>query len=246
MSGYLANNVLPARAGELVRAVYIGKENDIAISFTLATGLVERFLDLIALVIIGSITLTVSGIISAQLQDALKIMTIVAVVGLAGILAVPYMGKRIISLIPSLPMIQPSVKEKVEGFLRQFLRGVEALHHPARAGIFILFTLIIWAMDGIGVVMLAQTLHIKVQLTQSLLLLSSLGLSSAIPSTPGYVGVYQFVAKVVLQAFGISSADALALIIFLQAMNFLTVTAWGWFGISRASTFLSKVEPERE
>jgi uncharacterized protein (TIRG00374 family) len=238
MVGYLGNNILPARAGELIRAVYVGKENNVPVSFALATGLVERFMDLIALVILGSMSLASTGIISAQLEAALKVMSGVAVVGLVGILIVPYIGHRLIASIPSLPAIKPSTREKVDGFLNQFLRGVEALHHPTRAGIFVLFTCLIWAMDGVGLVVLARSLHLNITLVQSFLLLASLGLSSAIPSTPGYVGVYQFVAVIVLQPFGISNANALAFIVFAQVANLMIVAFWGWLGISRTSNFL--------
>jgi uncharacterized protein (TIRG00374 family) len=240
MAGYLANNVLPARAGELIRAIYLGKENDISTSFALATGLVERIMDLITLVILGSISLTLSGIVSAQLQDALRLMTVIAIIGLGGILSAPYIGEKILAWISPLPSTKPSVTEKIEGFLKQFLRGVEALHHPSRTGTFILFTCLIWIMDGIGMVILARSLHLYLTITQSFLLLAGLGLSSAIPSTPGYLGVYQFVAVIVLQPFGITNANALALIIFLQVINFLAVTFWGWISISRASVFLGK------
>jgi len=240
MVGYLGNNILPARAGELIRAMYVGKENELPTSFALATGIVERLMDLIALVVFGSISLTFSGIVSLQLQGALKLMTVIAIISLGGILSAPYVGKRAIGWISILPYINPSVKGKVEGFLKQFLRGIEALHHPQRAVAFVLYTFIIWSMDGVGAVILSHALHISLTLNQSFLLLAALGLSSAIPSTPGYVGVYQFVAVIVLQPFGVSNANALAFIIFMQLTNLLLLIFWGGIGISRTSTFLGK------
>jgi hypothetical protein len=68
-------------------------------------------------------------------------------------------------------------------------------------------------------------------LGQSLILLSALGLSSAIPSTPGYVGVYQFVAVTVLVPFGFSRAEALAFILISQVLNYLVVSFWGLIGL---------------
>jgi hypothetical protein len=94
-------------------------------------------------------------------------------------------------------------------------------------------------MDGVGTIILGHALHLKITITQSILLIASLGLSSAIPSTPGYVGIYQFVAINVLEPFGITNANALALIIFLQVTNLITVSIWGWAGVSRASAFTS-------
>jgi uncharacterized membrane protein YbhN (UPF0104 family) len=73
-------------------------------------------------------------------------------------------------------------------------------------------------------------------LTESFLLLAGLGLSSAIPSTPGYIGVYQFVAVIVLQPFGISDTSAVAFIVFLQVANMLMVAFWGGIAILRTSS----------
>ena len=65
----------------------------------------------------------------------------------------------------------------------------------------------------------------------SLLLLASLGLASAAPSTPGYVGIYQFVAVTVLAPFGFSRDAALAYIIAAQAVIYAVVIVWGALGL---------------
>jgi len=62
----------------------------------------------------------------------------------------------------------------------------------------------------------------------------ALSLSSALPSTPGYVGVYQFVAVMLLKPFGISPSAAIAFIVVMQAISFavtgvLGLLAIGWF-----------------
>jgi uncharacterized membrane protein YbhN (UPF0104 family) len=54
----------------------------------------------------------------------------------------------------------------------------------------------------------------------AMLLLTGLGLSSALPSTPGYVGIYQFVAVTVLAPLGIAKSSALAFILVLQAFGY--------------------------
>jgi uncharacterized protein (TIRG00374 family) len=234
MAGYLGNNILPARAGELIRAAYVSKENNISASFSLATGLVERFIDLIALVILGSISLAVSGILSKALQDALKAMSGVAIIGAITLLVVPYFGDSIRRMVDTLPIKHVAAREKVAGFLNQFLRGIEALHHPKQTLQFPLFTCLIWLMDGIGTIILARALQLDFSLAVSFLLLAGLGLSSAIPSTPGYVGVYQFVAVVVLQPFGITNANALAFIIFFQIISLISIAFWGGFAIWRS------------
>jgi len=65
------------------------------------------------------------------------------------------------------------------------------------------------------------------------LLIAGLGLGSALPSTPGYVGIYQFVAVSVLTPFGFSKTDAIAYILLAQAISYLLVGFWGTIGLMR-------------
>ncbi len=68
-------------------------------------------------------------------------------------------------------------------------------------------------------------------LGQALILLAALGLSSAIPSTPGYVGVYQFVAVTILVPFGFLRSEALAYILISQVVGYLQYGFWGLLGL---------------
>jgi glycosyltransferase 2 family protein len=237
MAGYLGNNILPARAGELIRAAYIGKENDIPVSFALATGFVERFIDLIALILLGSVSLASAGIVSTQLRAALNALSAIGMVGLVGILIAPYIGHRLVEFTSSLPLLKPALRKKLDVFLQQFVRGISALHHPARGVIFVLITCLIWLNDGLGTMILGRALHVDLTLFECFLLLAGLGLSSAIPSTPGYVGVYQFIAILILEPFGISRTSALAFILVFQIVNFLIVAFWGGIALWRMPKF---------
>ena len=98
-------------------------------------------------------------------------------------------------------------------------------------------------MDGVAIILIARALHFQISLAQSFVLLAGLGLSSAIPSTPGYVGVYQFVAVFVLEPFGITNANALAFIIFLQIINILIIAFWGGIAAIRFSSLAKRTTP---
>ena len=62
-------------------------------------------------------------------------------------------------------------------------------------------------------------LGFQIPLPVAFLLIAGLGLGSALPSTPGYVGIYQFVAVTVLTPFGFSRTDAIAYILVAQALD---------------------------
>ncbi len=233
MAGYLGNNLLPARAGELIRAAYLGRRNPISASYALAAGLVERLMDMIALIILGAAALFLNGILSPMFQNALKSVSVLGIIGLLILFSLPRFGEPLARALGNAPILSQTHKEKASAFLRQFNGGLRALNHAPRVLQFILLTALVWLLDAGGNIFLAYILNLRLTLSQSFVLLAALGLSSAIPSTPGYVGVYQFAAVTALAPFGVSQADALAFIVVSQIFGYLVVGAWGAIALWR-------------
>ena len=89
---------------------------------------------------------------------------------------------------------------------------------PARPA-FSRLTVVIWCLDALGAVIGGAALGLRdSDLAVAFLLIAGLGVGSALPSTPGYVGIYQFVAVTVLTPFGFSRTDAIAYILVAQAL----------------------------
>ena len=227
MAGYLGNNILPARAGELVRTVYLAQQNNISVPYVLAIGLVERLMDLIALIVLGSLALSSMDVIPPIFQNTLRGVFIAGTIGVLSIFIIPYFGQPLGRLASSIPMLNEAYKIKLKYFLQQFLGGLKSLQNNTRIVQFIGFTALIWLLDAAIIVLTAYALNVQLLLSQAFVLLAALGLSSAIPSTPGYIGIYQFVAVTILAPFGISKADALAFIIISQIFGYLVIGFWG-------------------
>ncbi|MBI5839247.1 MAG: flippase-like domain-containing protein [Chloroflexi bacterium] len=230
MVGYMGNAYLPARAGELLRSAFLGQKSGAGTSFILATALTERILDAISLVIIGTLSLLWQGQINPALVSAVKVIALISVLGLVVIIVAPLQERFILLILGKLPL-PLKISGKVSDQVSRFLIGMRSLQNPRRLLAFILLTAVIWLLDGIASSIGAQVISQRLNLGQSLILLSALGLSSAIPSTPGYVGVYQFVAVIVLTPFGFSRSDALAYILISQVINYVLVSIWGLLGL---------------
>ena len=229
MVGYLGNNFLPARAGEVIRAVLLGRSAGLSKSFVLATALTERMLDVIALVLISLAAVLSLGGLPGWLLNAVKVM---GGLGLAGLLVVFAMPRLEIWLRRSLTWLPlpATLLTRLMNVLEQFLLGMRSFQHTGRALGFAGLTVVIWLADALGAMVIAQALSLSFLLPEALLLLAAMGLASAAPSTPGYVGIYQFVAVTVLVPFGFSRSAALAYILVLQATSYLVVTVWGGWG----------------
>ena len=179
--------------------------------------------------LIGSLALLSQGQISGVLANAVWTMAAAGVLGLAVFLLAPSQEKLIHWILGKLPL--PAVlAEKIGKFVSRFLVGMRSLQSVRRMAAFIALTIVIWVVDGSTAVLGVQIISQSINLAQGLILLSALGLSSAIPSTPGYVGVFQFVAVSVLVPFGFSQSEAVAYILISQMVNYLVVTFWGVIG----------------
>jgi uncharacterized protein (TIRG00374 family) len=232
MVGYLGNNFLPARAGEIIRSVAIGQVAGISTSFVLATALTERMIDAVVLVLIGLATLLSLEGLPQVLLDLLRVIGMVAFAGLIGLFIAPRLEGLITRILNGLPL-SATLRARLTGIVGQFLLGMRALQNVRRALSFAGLTAVIWLVDALGATIVARAMNLTLALPQAFLLLAALGLSSAAPSTPGYVGIYQFVAVNVLALFGFSNSEALAYIIVLQAMTYVSVTIWGSMGAWR-------------
>lgn len=231
MTGYLGNAYLPARAGEVVRSVLVGQKGGISKSFALATALTERIVDAVILVTVSALALTTLPTLPPQLLQALKGMAAVGVIGAAAVFLAPRMGGWINTLILRLPLLSLPLKTKISAIAAEFLTGAGALQHGGRLAQFLLYSAVIWSIDTLNGLVIASAFGITLQPAQVFILLAALGLASALPSTPGYVGVYQFVAVTVLVPFGLSQAQALAMIIAYQGVQYIVVSLWGLIGL---------------
>jgi len=231
-AGYLGNNVLPARAGEVVRTVMISGRSGMSRAFVLTTALSERVVDAIALITIsGTVLLTIPEK-PGWLADAARPFAILGLFGVLCIAIVPAFESVWFRLLARTP-VPRRLRAKVEHVLRQALQGVRSFHDLGRLCRFLALTAVIWFLDGMTTVLCAHSIGLSINLPLAFLLVAGLGLGSALPSTPGYVGIYQFVAISVLTPFGFSRTDAIAYILFYQAVSYLVVLTWGLIALGQ-------------
>ena len=231
-AGYFGNNFLPARAGELVRTMLISARGGLELPYVLATALSERIADAVVLVgIAGAVLLTLPAP-PGWLAGAIRPFAALALIGAAGIVFLPLFGSQVQSLIGRAP-IPDRFRGALSGAIDNALRGLRAFHDPGRLVPFVALTALIWTLDATGVVVGASALGLEVSYPVAFLLIAGLGLGSALPSAPGYVGIYQFVAVSVLTPFGFSRNDAIAYILVAQALGYVVIGFWGAIGLLR-------------
>jgi len=229
-AGYFGNNFLPARAGELVRTYMVSARTGLNKAYVLATALSERVADAIALVVITSMVLMTLPEEPGWLAAATKPFAILGLAGVAGIAMLPrleWLWRKILEGVPALP---EGFRKKLLGAMEDGLRGIRAFHDVRRLSGFLGLTIVIWCLDAIATVVCATGLGLAIPLPVAFLLIAGLGLGSALPSTPGYLGIWQAVAVSILTPFGFSKTDAIAYILVAQALQYVVIGLWGALG----------------
>jgi uncharacterized protein (TIRG00374 family) len=230
--GYAGNSFLPARAGEVLRSVALARSAGTSVGFVFATALTERVLDAVVLILFGLLALSGEQGIPPELLVAARAFGAVALVALMVLVLLSRLRERVLSVVERLP-VAPRHRERLHDFIGRFLLGLGAFQQPLRAIGFGLLTLVIQALDVLSAAAVARSLGLAITLPQVLLFLAALGLASAVPSTPGMVGIYQFVARLLLPVFGVEDTRALAYALVLQSVVLSVVGFWGAIGAWR-------------
>lgn len=231
-AGYFGNNFLPARAGEVVRTMMISSRSGLSKAFVLTTALSERLADAIALVTISALVLLTLPSRPGWLSQAAKPFAIAGGLGLIALAVLPYL-ERVFKSLTRAVRLPEKLDSTLHHLIEHVLRGIKSFHHPGRLGGFLALTGVIWFLDALTTIAGAKALSLAISFPNALLLIAGLGLGSALPSTPGYVGVYQFVAVNVLTPFGINRTDAIAYILFYQALLYVVLGFWGVLALAR-------------
>ena len=225
MVGYLGNNVLPLRAGEIVR-VYVASRRGQRFWTVLATIVVERALDGLAVGLIVATLFLAIPIPAALRWPAILFLSadLVAMIILAVLAFAP---ERCVTLVRALFHRWGGIERRlmtILGAMREGLEGIRTSHHAvpillSSAGIWLLLAVAMWTA------LRAATLHLPT--AASWTLLAFLGLGVSLPSSPGFVGVVQAAVVLALTLFAVPRTDALSFSLLLHASQFFPVTLGG-------------------
>jgi glycosyltransferase 2 family protein len=225
-AGYFGNTFLPARAGELVRTFMISARCGLSKTYVLTTALSERMADAIALAGIGALALLALPAAPGWMASAARPAAALGVCGVAAIAFLPRLeplGQRLLRWVP----LPTALRSRLLEMLEHAIRGIRAFHDAGRLLLFLGLTIVIWCVNAAGTVAGASALGLSIPVPLAFLLNVGLGLGTALPSTPGYVGIYQFVAVSVLVPFGFGKTDVIAYTLVTQALFYPVVGFWG-------------------
>ena len=220
--GYLANNVLPVRLGELVRCHYLGDREGISRTTALGTVVVERIVDIAVVVAIAAVAilvLSVRGVVANAVLVGGAI-GILLVVGLAFMIAAHRLpgADRVAGAVARWPRICELARRLREG------RSVAGRPRPLVEVLVV--TCLAWTASLLGFAAAGQAVGVQLTIGQAALLSSGTALAAAIPSGPASLGTFELAVVRICSVLGVADAQAFALALLVHGM-IVAVTSIG-------------------
>lgn len=242
--GYAGNNIYPARAGEVVRAVILKRQEGVPVSASLATIIVERIFD--GVVMLGFVFINLPEL--ARLTDNVPLVFGLTIQNLAVGGAVVFAAALLVFLLAAMfPQITEKIvrwfverlvpsrlRERVLGLAMRFLEGLESLRAPQEALMVFLTTVVIWLLETVKYWFVMYAFRFQVSFFTLMLMNGVVNLATTIPSAPGYVGTFDLPGIAVLTAYGVPEATAASYTFVLHFALWLPITLLGLFYMARA------------
>ncbi len=211
--GYMGNNVLPARGGELLRVLLLGERSTARRRVILGTIIAERFLDLVTIVTLFA-ALTVADVADKPL--GLAPLAIVAVVALA--------GATLLALLRAFR--RRGRLERFADLIRPFLHGTRVL--MGSSGVLLAAaTLGVWMLEATIFWLAGKSLHLDFTPVEALFLVVLASFVAIVPSAPGYVGTFDAAVVFGLNALDIGGGQALAFALLIRFLLYVPITFAG-------------------
>ncbi len=237
--GYTANDVLPFRLGEVVRAVLLSRKCGVSSAATLTTIVVERLMDgltMVAFMVAASLLLP----LNAVLQTTARLSALVFIAAIAALYAVVLSRRLADAVIAAvLRPIPAGLAGRLEKLAHALLDGLAVLRSGRDLAGVALFSVLGWLPESAMYALIAQGFGIQQPFATFMLTTAAGNLGAMIPSTPGYVGVFDAPAMSVLVLAGVPDAAAASFVLVLHAALLVPVVALGLFYLWRDGLSMS-------
>jgi len=235
--GYMANNVLPLRMGEVIRSYTLQSARRVPMTSSLATIAVERIFD--GITMLGFMLAAMAFVsFTSELRHLAIVAFIVFAVLIIGLFILTLGGSLVDRLLQIvLGPLPPRIADKVERLAESFLGGLAVLKRRRDLALVAGTSVLAWSLEASMYWTIArgfsEQLRDAMGIAATLLTTGVANMATLIPSSPGYIGQFEYGVKLVVNgALGVPEAEALAYAIVVHAALFFPITLWGaieWF-----------------
>lgn len=227
--GYLGNAVLPARLGDPIRAILVGRREAIPTSAAFGSVVLERAIDTLSLALIAVPAAVVAGAPTWAVQTALLVAVVATAIVAVAQTPIPaavvgWLGRR----------VGPALRSGLASAGR-FAAAMDGHDRPAALAGAGGLSIVAWVLDGVTYWSVAQALGIDLAPAGAMFVAAITVLGTAIPSAPGYIGTFELAASAAARSLGVPPEQALAYALLVHVLTVLPLAIGGavslvWIG----------------
>ncbi len=251
-AGFAINNLLPARAGEIARAYAAQRLTGVRFSAALTTILLSRVLDGVTLFVI----LAVATFLGAFDPDfAIGGVTVgrimlVATVVFAAFFAIALLAARLPHVVlgwaarASRAVLPGKWADRVVQSLGGIVYSLAVVSTLRVLALVLAWSAVIWCINGLSILLGFVAFDLDVPWHGAFVLQSLVNFGLAIPSTPGFVGVFEALTRATLTLYGVEAAAAISFAVAYHFCAYAPITLLGLWSLVRARIRMSEVQEE--
>lgn len=238
--GYMGNNIYPARAGEVLRAVILKRKEGVSVSASLATIIVERIFDGVVMLAFVFVNLPELARLTGSSGFVGNIQQ-VAVIG-AGV----FLGALVVFLLAAMfphrtmkaglwfiRFLPQRFHTRLISLSNRFLDGLASLRSPFNVLMVFFTSVIIWLLETGKYWFVMHAFDFSVSFFALMLMNGIVNLATTIPSAPGYIGTFDAPGIAVLTAYGVEHSSAAGYTLTLHVALWLPITLLGAYFLTR-------------
>lgn len=251
--GMMANNLLPARAGEIARAYALTRQTGIPLSTSIASLAVDRLFDMLVLLLLAVVAFldpafphdaTIAGQTPGDLAEGSIVLVVLLMLSLYALAVFPSQMVRVFEIFSR--RVSPAIEERGKAVLTKFSEGLSVLRSPRRFGSVLCWTVAHWLLNAFAFWLGFEAVGISLPFSAALFLQTLIAMGVALPSAPGFFGVFEKVATVGLAIYGVQAVSATSWAIGFHVLSFIPITLIGLWYFAKLDLHLKEINTARE
>jgi uncharacterized protein (TIRG00374 family) len=247
--GYMANNLLPARLGEFVRAYTLAKKEQLATPAVFASLVIDRLFDGFTVLLLLLLTLFTLRLPSGMEDAALALRGggMLMFFLYCGVVLFLYLLKRqtMQTLAAVGYILKPfpnRLSDHIIPLLGSFIRGIRLSSRGRHIVAIIATSAGIWLMCLLSIDMTLRSFNVHLPVAASMFILIMLVFAVMVPASPGFIGTYHYACYKGLTVFNIPETTSVSVALVMHGTGFFPVIIAGFYYLWKNKLSLKELQ----